>query len=83
VALASRAVHAPVAAEPDSSRSEITFSFIVWPEEGAPGQILEGQDRESLLVQALALVKAGGVIVERRRSGLTRIHPGAWSGRPG
>jgi hypothetical protein len=65
-----------------AARFDIGFSFIVWPEEGAPGQILEGDDRDSLLLQALSLVKRGGLIAERRPNELVRIYPDPWPHRP-
>ena len=53
----------------------------MWPEEGAPGQVLEGDDRESLLLRALSLVKASGLILERRPTELVRIYPDPWPHR--
>ena len=55
----------------------------MWPEEGAPGQILEGDDRESLLLRALSLVKGSGLILERRPNELVRIYPDPWPHSPG
>jgi hypothetical protein len=65
-----------------SDEVDIPFSFIVWPEEGAPGQILEGDDWDSLLVQALSLVKPGGLIAERQPGQIVRIFPDPWSPSP-
>jgi hypothetical protein len=53
----------------------------VWPEEGAPGQILEGDDRESLLLRALSLVRPSGLILERRPTELVRVYPDPWPHR--